>query len=84
MWPMTVAQCLQRWRALPQAERQRRRWQRIPRHAAASMAFEGEPVELTWLQQLHRLPGPPNSQAVIGSMRNGRPAISEATLSWKS
>lgn len=58
---MTVAECLQRWRALPRAERQRRRWQRIPRHVAASMAFEGEPVDLAWLEELHRRMGPPCS-----------------------
>jgi len=58
---MTVAECLQRWRALPRAERQRRRWQRIPRHVAASMAFEGEPVDLAWLEELHRRMGPPGS-----------------------
>lgn len=56
---MTVAECLERWRALPEEERLRRRWQRIPRHVAESMAFEGEPVDLAWLEELHRRMGPP-------------------------
>ncbi len=60
---MTVTECLQRWRALPLAERQRRRWARIPRNVAASMAFEGEPVNLGWLEELHRRLGPPGSSA---------------------
>ena len=58
---MTVAESLQRWRALPLAERRRRRWERIPRNVASSMAFEGEPVDLVWLEELHRRMGPPVS-----------------------
>jgi len=56
---MTVAECLERWRALPEEERFRRRWQSIPRSVADSMAFEGEPVDLAWLEELHRRMGPP-------------------------
>jgi hypothetical protein len=58
---MTVAECLERWRALPEEERFRRRWQSIPRSVADSMAFEGEPVDLAWLEELHRRMGPPVS-----------------------
>jgi hypothetical protein len=56
---MTVAECLERWRALPEEERLCRRWQRIPHNVAESMAFEGEPVDLAWLEELHRRMGPP-------------------------
>ena len=58
---MTVAECLERWRALTEEERLRRRWQSIPRSVADSMAFEGEPVDLAWLEELHRRMGPPVS-----------------------
>lgn len=56
--PMTVAECLERWRALPEEERLRRRWRSIPRSVADSMAFEGEPVDLAWLEERHRRMGP--------------------------
>ena len=42
------------------------RWERIPRQVALSMAFEGEPVEVSWLQTLHRpvaLPATPKQPA---------------------
>lgn len=56
---MTVAECVERWRALHEEERLRRRWQSIPRNVAESMAFEGEPVDLAWLEERHRRMGPP-------------------------
>jgi hypothetical protein len=47
------------WRQLNAEARQRIRWERIPRQVALSMAFEQEPVELSWLQTLHRRAAPP-------------------------
>ena len=41
------------WRALKPAERKARRWADVPRQVAASMAFEGEPVDFEWLKTLH-------------------------------
>lgn len=53
-------QAVTAWRALPEAEKQRLRWEAIPRHVAASMAFAGEPVSLEMLEQEHaRSPTPP-------------------------
>jgi len=47
------------WRALPEEEKRRIRWKRIPRNVAQSMAFEGEPVDLAWLEEQHaRVPMP--------------------------
>lgn len=51
---------IQQWRTLPEAEKHRRRWQRIPTSVAASMAFAGEPVSLEMLEREHaREPIPP-------------------------
>lgn len=47
------------WRALPEEEKARRRWARIPRSVAASMAFSGQPVSLAELEAEHaQLPMP--------------------------
>jgi hypothetical protein len=44
------------WRKLPSAEQRRIRLSRIPRKVARSMAFEGEPVDETMLEdELQRL-----------------------------
>ena len=57
-WTETIL----RWRQLEDAETQQRiRWERIPRQVASSMAFEQEPVQLSWLQKLHRQLGPPGT-----------------------
>jgi len=48
-------QAITDWRALPAAEKARRRWLRIPRSVAQSMAFEGEPVSLEMLEADHAL-----------------------------
>ena len=49
-------QIIERWRALPPKDQARIRRDRIPLNVAESMAFEGEPVELTTLQaELARL-----------------------------
>lgn len=41
------------WRSLPVAERQRLSLARSPMQVWQSMAFEREPVKLTWLQAQH-------------------------------
>lgn len=51
---MTWQEKVQAWRALPEKEREAIRWSKVPRQVAASMAFEGEPVDLQWLKELHR------------------------------
>lgn len=49
-----------RWRKLPEAEKHAIRWKMIPRSVAASMAFEGETVDLAMLEAEHaRRPMPP-------------------------
>jgi hypothetical protein len=50
---------IQRWQKLTAEARERTRWERIPRQVALSMAFEREPVEISWLQKLHLQPAPP-------------------------
>lgn len=53
---------IERWRDLPPQEQARIRLSRLPRKVARSMAFEGEPVELTALQaELARLDTPPDT-----------------------
>lgn len=57
---MDWKQAIAAWQQLPPEEKARRRWQRIPRNVAQSMAFEGEPVSLESLEALHaRQPMPP-------------------------
>lgn len=57
---MDWKQAIENWRRLSPQERERRRWQRIPRSVAQSMAFEGEPVSLQVLEAEHaRHPMPP-------------------------
>jgi hypothetical protein len=50
---------IQRWRSLCAEEQTREVWRRIPRQVARSMAFEGEPVDLQWLNQQHGPLAPP-------------------------
>jgi hypothetical protein len=50
---MTWQRRISEWRKLKPAERKARRWAEVPHQVAASMAFEGEPVELEWLKTLH-------------------------------
>lgn len=51
---MSYLEIIRRWRALPEARQREIRWREIPRQVAASMAFEGEPVDLEWLEKIHR------------------------------
>jgi hypothetical protein len=55
---MSFVEAINRWRALPEDEQRRRRWEAIPQQVADSMAFEGEPVDLEWLKKLHKEMGP--------------------------
>lgn len=56
---MTWSETIERWRRLDEKMRQEICWERIPRQVALSMAFENEPVDLKWLQELHRQTVPP-------------------------
>ena len=60
---------IRQWRALPEAEKHRRRWTSIPRSVARSMALEGEPVDQAMLEAEHaRQPMPP-ATSTRGSAR---------------
>lgn len=50
---MTWQEKIESWRKLPPARRKASRWEAVPRQVALSMAFEGEPVSLKWLKELH-------------------------------
>ena len=50
---MTWIENIERWRQLPAEEKLVRRWQAIPRDVAQSMAFEGEPVDIQTLREIH-------------------------------
>ena len=56
---MRWTETIERWRKLTAETQQRVRWERIPRQVALSMAFEDEPVDVSWLQKLHRQAAPP-------------------------
>lgn len=60
---MDWKQAIVAWKKLPPEEKARRRWQRIPRNVAQSMAFEGEPVSLESLEALHACRPLPSSVA---------------------
>jgi hypothetical protein len=65
---MNWTETIQRWRQMTAETRERIRWERIPRQVALSMAFEREPVELSWLQTLHHQVAPPaTSKQAAGS-----------------
>jgi hypothetical protein len=56
-WNENISQ----WRRLPAEEKLRRRWQAIPQDVAQSMAFEQEPVEMRFLQEILDRIAPPAS-----------------------
>ena len=57
---MNAQEIIRRWRALPEAEKHRRRWAIIPRSVERSMALAGGPVDLAMLEFEHaRQPIPP-------------------------
>jgi hypothetical protein len=63
-WMENISQ----WRRLPEEEKLRRRWMAITQDVAQSMAFEREPVELKFLEEiLARIEPPVLSKPVEGS-----------------
>jgi len=59
---------IERWRSLRPEEQSRIRRSRIPLNVAESMAFEGEPVELTALQaEFARLDTPPDTSKRVSA-----------------
>ena len=59
---MTWQDKVSQWRKLKPTERKARRWAHEPRQVAASMAFEGEPVDYEWLKTLHNRSMPRGSE----------------------
>lgn len=57
---MDWKEAIRQWRALPEEEKHRRRWESIPRRVAASFAFSGEPVDLAMLEAEHAKRAMPN------------------------
>jgi len=53
---------MQTWQALPPERRQAQAWAQVPASVAASMAFEGEPVDQEHLEELHRTATPASSR----------------------
>ncbi len=49
---MNWKESISEWRRLPEDEKLRRRWQAIPQDVEQTMAFEREPVELRFLQEI--------------------------------
>ncbi len=65
---MNWTESISQWRRLPAGEKLRRRWQAIPQDVAQSMAFEQEPVELGFRQEiLDRIAPPASSQPPVAS-----------------
>lgn len=56
---VNYAEVISRWRSLPPEQKRTLRWAAIPRQVAASMAFEGEPVDNQWLETQHARATPP-------------------------
>lgn len=50
---MDWKEAIRQWRALPEQEKLRRRWESIPRSVARSFAFSDEPVDLAMLEAEH-------------------------------
>ena len=68
MQRMDWKQTIEYWRNLPPEKQRRIRRSRIPTNVAESMAFEGEPVELTALQaELARLDTPPDTSKRVSA-----------------
>lgn len=42
------------WQELSEEQRREQAWAQVPQSVAASMAFEGEFVDQTWLEKIHR------------------------------
>ena len=56
---MVWQESIEQWRRLSAEEQRRVWWSLIPRRVGESMAFEREPVDLIWLENLHRAEAPP-------------------------
>ena len=56
---MNWNESISEWRRLPEEEKLRRRWQAIPLDVEQSMAFEQEPVDLLFLQEILDRIAPP-------------------------
>jgi len=61
--PMNWLAILQRWQVLPPEQRRAQ----VPASVAASMAFEGEPVSLEHLEELHRIATPASPKRAVES-----------------
>jgi hypothetical protein len=64
--PMNWIETISQWRRLPAEEKLRRRWQAIPQDVAQSMAFEQEPVDIRFLQEILTQIAPPASSKPPG------------------
>lgn len=59
---------MQAWQALRLEVRREQAWAQVPASVAASMAFEGEPVNQAWLEELHhRIAAPASSNPAEAS-----------------
>jgi len=67
---------MQAWQALPPEKRREQAWAQIPASVAASMAFEGEPVNQSWLEELHRRIEIPASSSPVPRVPATGPATS--------
>jgi hypothetical protein len=65
--PMNWTESISQWRRLSAEEKLRRRWQAIPQDVAQSMAFEQEPVELPFLQEILARIAPPASSKPLAA-----------------
>lgn len=64
---MNWNESISEWRRLPEEEKLRRRWQAIPLDVEQSMAFEQEPVDLLFLQEILDRIAPPASSKPPGA-----------------
>ena len=64
---MNWNESISEWRRLPEEEKLRRRWQAIPLDVEQSMAFEQEPVDLLFLQEILDRIAPPVSSKPPGA-----------------
>ena len=55
---MVWQQSIEQWRRLSAEEQRHVWWSLIPRRVGESMAFEREPVDLEWLENIHRAEAP--------------------------
>ncbi len=80
---MDWKEAIRQWRALPEAEKQRRRWDSIPGSVARSFAFEGEPVDQAMLEAVHLRPPVPPAPS-LNMTRDVEPVTSPICLGYGS